>query len=205
MKDLLIFPYSGTAMEALDCLGDQWSCIGFISDDSTLIGQKKSGIEIFGREAFKKFYSANIIAVHGSPDSFLQRKEILHSLNIEKERLGTIIHPDASVSKNAIIGKNVLIMAGVIVTANAVIGDHVIVLPNSVIHHDSIIGDYTLIGANSTIAGNVQIGMNSYIGAACSIKNGITLGEKTLVGMGANVIHSFGDQQKLVGNPAKPI
>jgi acetyltransferase EpsM len=205
MKNVLIFPYSGTAVEAIDCLGDQWNCIGFISDDTKMIGQKKLGIEIFDRQAFHKFQDASVIAIHGSPASFLKRKEILDSLQIKRERFGTIIHPRASVSKNASIGKNVLIMAGVVVTANAIIGDHVVILPNSVVHHDSIIGDLTLIAANVTIAGNVNIGVNCYIGAASSIKNGVTIGDRTLVGIGANVTDSFGGQQKLVGNPAKPL
>lgn len=205
MKEVLIFPYSGTAIEAIDCLSDQWNCIGFISDDDAVISQKKMGIEIFSRQALKKFQNANVIAVHGSPTSFLKRKEIFESLQINGERLGTIIHPGASVSKNASIGKNVLIMAGVVITANAIIGDHVVILPNSVIHHDSVIGDFTLVGANTTIAGNVNIGVNCYIGAASSIKNGIRIGDKTLVGIGANVIDSFGSQQKLIGNPAKSL
>ena len=205
MKDILIFPYSGTAIEALDCLSNQWNCVGFVSDDVTLIGKKKFGIEILDRKAFEEIKEAKILAVHGGPLSFLQREDILQSLNVAAERFATVIHPKAEISKNAKIGKDVLIMAGVIVTANAVVGDHVIILPNSVIHHDCNIEEFTLIGANTTIAGNVRIGKNCYIGAASSIKNGITLGEKILVGMGANVISSFTRKKKLIGNPARSI
>lgn len=203
MNDLLLFPYSGTAIEAIDCLGNQWKCLGFVSDDTSLIGQKKFGIEIFDRTAFQKFPNAKVLAVHGSPQSFLKRKEILQSLNLSEDRFATVIHEKAFVSPHAKIGKNVLVMAGSVINATATVGDHVIVLPNSVIHHDSIVGDYTLIAANNTIAGNVTIGKNCYVGAGSTIKNGISVGDNVLIGMGSNVVKSVASSVKIKGNPAK--
>ncbi len=202
MKDLLIFPFSGTAIEAIDCLNDDWNFIGFISDDSSVIGKKFFGIEVLSRQAFRDYPNAYVLAVHGSPTSFKERTLILNSLNIDPKRFATLIHNKASVSTHALIGINVLIMAGAVITTNAVIGDHVVVLPNTVIHHDSVIGDYTLIAANVTVAGGVLIGNNCYLGAASSYKNGITIGQYSLVGIGANVINSFSEKSKLVGNPA---
>lgn len=205
MQELLLFPYSGTAIEALDCLGDEWQCIGFVSDDSTVIGKEYFNIKVYGREAFHRFPNVKVLAVHGSPNSYLQRETILNTLPVALGRFATVIHKKACVSPLARVGYNVLIMAGVVVTANAVIGNHVIILPNSVVHHDSSVGDFTLIGANTTIAGNVSIGSNCYIGASGSIKNGITLGNQVLVGMGANVVRSYGNNNIVIGNPAKPI
>jgi len=204
MKDLLIFPYSGTAIEALDCLGDKWRCIGFMSDDPNIIGRKVYGIEVYDRSALAKFASAKVLAVHGSPSSYLKRSEILSSLDISHNRFATVIHPKASIGNYVQLGHNVLIMAGVVLTSNAIVNNHVIILPNSVIHHDSVIGELTLIAANVTIAGNVSVGSNCYIGASSSIKNNVSLGPKILVGMGANVISSYGEKITLIGNPAKP-
>jgi|SRR5688572_22130462 len=202
MKDLLIFPFSGTAIEALDCLSNDWNCRGFISDDEAAIGKEYFGIKVYGREAFETFPDAKVLAVHGSPTSFLKREAILNDLGLANEKFGKVIHPKACVSPLAKLGENVLIMAGVVITANAIIGNHVIVLPNSVIHHDSVIGDFTLIAANATIAGNVTVGKNCYIGAASSVKNGTEIGDKTIVGIGTNVIRSAPQHSKLVGNPA---
>jgi sugar O-acyltransferase (sialic acid O-acetyltransferase NeuD family) len=205
MQDLLIFPYSGTAIEVLDCLGEKWKCVGFISDESSLIGKTAFGIKIYDRKGLQNFPAAKILTVHGSPSSYQKREEIFSLLGIPPEKLASVIHPKATVSANATIGYDVLIMAGVVVTANACIGNHVIVLPNSVIHHDSLIGDYTLIAANVTIAGNVTIGSSCYLGAASSIKNGVSIGSESLLGIGANVIGSFPAKSKLVGNPAKQL
>lgn len=204
MKELLIFPFSGTALEALDCLGTEWKCIGFISDDPSVIGKTKFGVKIFDRSIIEKLSQTKLLAVHGSPVSYQKREEILESLSVSLDRYATIIHPQACIGKDVQLGCNVLIMGGVVITANAIINDHVVILPNSVIHHDSTIGELTLIAANVTIAGNVTIGRNCYIGASSSIINNISIGEKTIVGMGSNVIASFGDDLKLIGNPAKP-
>ena len=205
MKQLLIFPYSGTGLEALDCLGDRWDCVGFVSDDLTIIGQKMYGITVYSRDVIKKYSKASILAVNGSPSSFRKREEIINSLQISRERFATVIHPSSNISTSAKIGINVLIMAGAVITFNANIGNHVVVLPNTVIHHDSQIGDYTLIAGNATIAGNVIVGKNCYIGASSSIKNEIHVADYTLVGMGANVISSNYQPDVLVGNPAKPL
>lgn len=203
MQKILIFPYSPTGIEALDCLDENWLCLGFVSDDPNVIGTKKFGLEIYSRDAFKTFPEAKVLAVHGSSSSFQTRQQVLSSLNLPSLRFATIIHPKAAIGRNVVLGINVLIMAGVVITSNAVISDNVIILPNSVIHHDSVIGAFTLIAANVTIPGNVQIGESCYLGASASFKNGITIGNKTLVGLGANVTKSFGDRLVVVGNPAK--
>jgi len=204
MKDLLIFPYSGTGIEALDCLGEEWNCIGFISDDKSSVGSSYCGVEIFDRKAFEKFPDAKVLAIHGSPLSFKMRPGIIAELNLDDTRYAKIIHPKASIGKKVTLGNNILIMAGVVITANASIGNHVVILPNTVIHHDTVVNDFTLIAANCTLAGSVIIATNCYIGASSSIKNSVSISEKTLVGMGANVVTSFmGHELVLIGNPAK--
>ena len=200
---LLIFPYGGTAIEALDSLGNQYECIGFVSDDKELIGKEKYGIKIFSRDIFNKDNDSKILLVNGSPTSFLSRPQIINSIEIDSSRFAKVIHPSAQVSDYAEIGYNTLIMANVVVSANAVIGNHVCILPNSTIHHDSKIGDYTLVAGNVLIAGNVSIGENCYIGGATSIKNGIKVSEKVLIGMASNVVNNIDPNKVIKGNPAK--
>lgn len=204
-KDILIFPYSGTAKEALDCLGESYNCIGFISDDQNFIGKEYSGIRIFDRRAFSLFPDALVLAVPGSPKSFLKRKEIIDGLSINETRLATVIHPKAFVSKNAAIGKNVLIMAFVNIGPEVVIGNHICILPNSTVHHDTIINDYSLVAGNVLIAGNVTIGTNCYLGAGSNIINGCVIEERCLVGIGSTVIRNIKNNSTVVGNPAKNI
>ena len=205
MKKVLIFPCNGNAIEALSCMPADREVIGFVDDTSEKQGTAVFGIPVYSRDAFRNFPDAEVLAVPGSPTSFMNRAVLIQSLGLEAKRYAQIIHPRASVSPLASIGTNVLIMSGAVLTANCKIGDHVCLLPNTVIHHDSSVGDYTLIGSNVTVAGYVSIGANCYIGSGSSIINGIEVGERVLIGMGSNVIRSVQSDSKMVGNPARAL
>lgn len=205
MQDLLIFPYNGNGLEALDCLSDDFNFIGFVDDTKEKQGVNGLGQHIFNRTVFEKYPKAKVLAVPGSPSSFKIRKEIIDGLCLSDERFVNVIHPKAIISKNVVLGKNCLIYAGVVITSNAQIGNHVCILPNTVIHHDSKIGDYTLIGSNICIAGYTTIGNNCYIGSGSNIINNISIGDNVLVGMGSNVIKNVIDNSKIAGNPARAL
>ncbi|MEP6610084.1 MAG: acetyltransferase [Burkholderiaceae bacterium] len=204
-QQLLIFPYNGNGREAVDALGTQFELAGFIDDSPEKQGIDRHGFRVMDRTALSSIPDARVLAVPGGPASFITRRDVILGLRIRTERFATVIHPTASVSEFARIGRNVLIMAGVVITSNAAIGDHVCVLPNSVVHHDANIGDWTLIGAGVTIAGGVEVGKCCYIGSGSSLINNVSIGDQVLVGLGTNVIRSIVNRSKVVGNPARVI
>ncbi len=203
-RPLLVFPCNGNAIEALDGLAETWHCIGFVDDTPQKQASGCMGMSVYGRVAFEHAPDAMVLAVPGGPASFRARRQLIESLGVAHERFATVIHPSASVSRNARIGCNVLIMAGVVITSNAVIGDHVCILPNSVVHHDSVVGAWSLIGSNVTIGGAVQIGENCYVASGSTVRNGLSLGAGCLVGMGSNVLSDVAAMTTVVGNPARP-
>lgn len=200
---LLLFPFNGNALEAIDCLGSAFELVAFVDDTPAKQGVGPLSIPVVGRDALARWPQARVLAVPGSSASYLGRRATIESLQLELDRFATVVHPTARVSPLARIGRNVLIMAGAVVTSNAVIGDHVCILPNTVIHHDVAIGDWTLIGSNVTVAGATTIGENCYIGSASSLMNGLRIGDRSLVGLGSNVIRSCAADSRLVGNPAR--
>jgi len=205
MKKLFIFPYNGNGVEALDCLGNEFELMGFIDDTPEKQGKTSFGQMVYPRTEILEHSNAYVLAVPGSPTSFGVRKKIIGDLNVPPDRFATVIHPRAIVSPLARVGKNVLIMGGVVITSNAVIGDHVCILPNTVIHHDTVIKDYTLIGSNVSVAGSVEIGENCYIGSGTKIINNIRIGGRALIGLGTNVIKDVPPGSKVVGNPGRLI
>ena len=150
-KKLVLFPYNGNAIEAVDCINDdEFELIGFIDDNAN---KKTANHTLFSREILLQHKDLYLLAVPGSPSSFLKRTSIIQSLNVDEKRFVSLIHPTASIGKTVRIGYNCLVMAGVVITSNAILSNHVCILPNSVIHHDSVVGEYTLIGSN--VIGNV--------------------------------------------------
>jgi len=202
-KKLVLFPYNGNAIEAVDCIrDDEFELIGFIDDDAN---KKTANHPLFSREILLQHKDVYLLAVPGSPSSFLNIMSIIQSLNKKKKKFVSLIHPNASIGKNVRIGYNCLVMAGVVITSNAILSNHVCILPNSVIHHDSVVGEYTLIGSNVVVAGNTAIGRNCYIGSGTNIINGIAVGDFSLVGLGSNVIGDVANNAKMVGNPARDL
>ena len=205
MKKILIFPYNGNALEAIDCTSDYDEILGFVDDDPKKHGLQANGYKVFSKEAFDKYKQAQVLAVPGNASNFHNRAKLIDNLCMSTKRFVTLIHKRANVSKFAKIGYNVLIMAGVTITSNAKIGNHVCILPNTVIHHDVVIEEYCLIGSNVLVAGNTIIRHNCYIGGGSNLINNIEIGGKTLVGLGTNVIGSLYSGSKVVGNPMRQI
>jgi len=204
-RPLLIFPCNGNAIEALDCLGETYRCIAFVDDAAQKQGTEAYGYPVLTRSVLAERPDALVLAVPGSPVSYRSRGRVVESLQVSPQRFARVIHRAARISPLAVIGQNVLIMAGVVITSNAVIGSHVCVLPNTVIHHDAVVGDWSLVGSNVTIAGGTVIGKNCYIGSGSSIMNGVRVDDGALVGLGSNVIRSVTAGATVAGNPARQI
>ena len=200
-EKLVIFPFNGNGLEALDCIDpEKFDFIGFIDDDP---GKRSNEFQIYSRDILQKYSDLKILAVPGGPESFIKRKEIIASLKIDEDSFVSIVHPSASIGRTVSLGRNCLIMAGVVLTSNCIIENHVCILPNSIIHHDSKIGEYTLIGSKVVVAGGTTIGGNCYLGSGSNIKNGLLVGERSLVGMGSNILKDVEADSKMVGNPAR--
>lgn len=201
---LLIFPCNGNGLEALDCLGSSYTCIGFADDTEQKQQEGAYGYRVYDRSKLLD-QQLKVLAVPGGPKSFSERRTVIEGLNVPAERFATVVHPAAHVSPLARIGHNVLIMAGVVITSNAVIGNHVCILPNTVVHHDVFIGDWTLVGSNVTLAGSSRIGSGCYLGSGTRIMNGIRIGEGALTGLGSNVIRDVAARDRVAGNPARSL
>ena len=88
------------------------------------------------------------------------RKALIHKL---KHNFATLIHPKASVSEFALIGKGTVVLANAVIQAEVSIGDHSIVNIGACVDHEVSISDF------------VHIGPMAYIGGAALIQNGVKI------------------------------
>jgi sugar O-acyltransferase (sialic acid O-acetyltransferase NeuD family) len=211
-KELIIFPFGGNGREALlsvlacNMLKKGWDVLGFIDDDKSTHGKECCGVKVLGgRDMLKRHPGSSVLAVPGSPESYLKRKSIIEGLLPERGRFATVIHPSAVIAPDAVIGSNTVIMANVVISCGVKIGENCVILPNTVISHDSIVGAYSCVGSNVTISGGDIIGSECYIGSGVRIRERIKVGDRSLAGMGANIVSDVGEGVVVVGNPARPI
>jgi sugar O-acyltransferase (sialic acid O-acetyltransferase NeuD family) len=202
-QPLLVFPCNGNALEALDCLAPHWKLQAFIDDTPLRQAECFQGHAVLGRAALRRWAEVPVLAVPGSSRSYRTRRALVDSLEVPADRWARVIHPRATVSPLARIGRNVLVMAGVVITSDAVIGDHVCVLPNTVIHHGASVGPWTLIGSGVTLAGDVQVGENCYLGSGTRVREGVRIGDGALTGMGSTVIRHVPAAARVAGTPTR--
>ena len=73
------------------------------------------------------------------------------------------------------------------------------------IAHGVEIGENTLVIANSMIAGSTKIGRNVWVAPSSAILNKLQIKDNAFIGIGSVVIWNVKENEKLLGNPARPI
>lgn len=208
---LIILGTGGSAYDVLDIVeainaqSPTWNLAGFL-DDARQAGSQHLGLPILGglRDA-TRFDGAWFVNVIGSEVSYRRRPEIIASTGLSLDRFATLVHPRASVSAWARLGRGVYVAFSASVGGSAIIGDHVSLSPGCIIGHDSVIADFALIAPGAVVSGFVRAGRACYIGAGAMIRQRLQLGDGALVGMGAVVVKDVPVEATVVGNPAKPL
>jgi len=214
VKDLIILGTGGNCVDILDAVlalnesspKVQYKIHGFLDDNQKLWGSSLDGYPVLGSLSQAKEYTdCWFVNGIGSFRNYWLKPQIIARAGLPLERFETIVHPGASVSRFASLGRGSVVLQNATINSHAKIGSHVIILPNAVISHDVLVGDYTCIASAACVAGNVQIGNACYLGANCSVANDLTLGDGSLVGMGAVVLEDVPSVTVVVGNPARAI
>jgi sugar O-acyltransferase (sialic acid O-acetyltransferase NeuD family) len=116
-----------------------------------------------------------------------------------------IVHPAATVSEYATVGKACVVAAGAIVNIGATLGMACIVNTGATVDHDCTIADGVHICPGAHLAGNVEIGPRTWFGIGAVAKEGIKIGRDVMVGAGAVVVADVLNNATVVGNPARTL
>lgn len=120
-------------------------------------------------------------------------------------RMAVLVHPRATVSRHARLGRGSVIFAGAVVNVGSDLGRATIVNTGATVDHDCRLGDGVHVAPGAHLAGGVAVGERTWIGVGAVVREYITIGNQVLIGAGAVVVRSIPDGLTVVGNPARPL
>lgn len=115
----------------------------------------------------------------------------------------TLIHPDAVIADDAVLGVGTVVMAGAVINPGTTIGKGCIINTCSSVDHGCQIGDFVHISVGAHIAGNVFVGNRTWIGIGASVTNNVNICGDCMIGAGAVVIKDIGEVGTYIGVPAE--
>lgn len=184
--------------------GPAFEIVALLDDVPALEGRQAHGCRVAGPLArVAEWPETRLLWGLGNVRCPGLRLEISYRLGLSLERFVSLVHPDAFVSRRAVVGPGTTVLGGSRVTAGTRIGPHVLVSFNCVVEHDTVVGPGTLLASGCLLAGGVRIGAGAYLGQGCNIKENVSVGRQAIVGMGAVVLKDVADGQTVVGNPAR--
>lgn len=175
--------------------------IVFLDDDESI--KSCMGYPVIGKLCMAKKYSdSDFFVAIGNP---ITRERIYNKLTEEGMHLVTLIHPNAIIAENVLIGIGSVVMAGVVINSDCEIGKGCIVDTGATVDHDDLIEDFVHVAVGSHLAGMVCVGRRTWIGAGAVVSNNIKISADCMIGAGAVVIKDIEIAGTYVGVPAKRI
>lgn len=197
MRKLAIIGASGHGRVVADIARrNGYKEIVFLDDDDSI--HECGGYPVIGKSSEGGTIDADVIIGIGNAGV---RKQIQESLPDEK--LVTLIHPDAVVAEDVVIGKGTVVMAGAVINPGVRIGKGCIINTCSSVDHDCEAGDYVHIAVGSHLCGTVSVGDGTWIGAGATVSNNVNICGDCMIGAGTVVIKDIEKPGTYVGVPAR--
>lgn len=178
----------------------KYQSIVFLDDDETL--EESMGIPVVGKtsEIVRNASSSDVFVAIGNVEYrnyFMEKLEAIHA------KIPVLIHPQAVLGANVIIGVGTVVMAGAVINPDVKIGKGCIINTCTSIDHDCAVGDYAHVAVGSHLAGTVTVGERTWIGAGAIVKNNVCICSDCVIGAGAVVVKNITKAGTYVGIPAK--
>ena len=210
MEEIVLIGGGGHCKVIIEAIlaAKKYDIIGIIdSGNSTiryLMGVPVIGGDNYLKRCFRKGVKFCFISV-GSVGNPASRIRLYNKAKKIGFKFPNIIHPNAMISKFAVLGEGNYIAPGVIINTGAVIGNHCIINTGAIIEHDCRVGDFVHVAPGTKISGGVELKRYSHIGTGSSIREYLNIGENSIIGVGSVVVKDIGDNIVAYGNPCAKV
>lgn len=203
----MIWGTSGHARVVADIVrsGTDYDIVGFLDDVyPERRGQKFCEATVLGgSEQLDSLWAKGVRHVILGFGNNAARRALGQELSRRGFELARVIHPNATVARDASIGAGTVVVAGAVVNPNSVLGENVIVNTCASIDHDCTLEDAVHVAPGARLAGRVRIGAETWIGLGALVLDGRSVGPRTTVGAGAVVTRDLPADVVAYGVPAR--
>lgn len=181
------------------------SVAGFF-DDTRVRGEPSHGLPILGTTAtIEECHRAGefdqlIIAIGYR---HMDARHAMYKRFEGKVPFATLIHPSATIDRDAKVGDGAVIYAGCVVDTEAEIGSNTLLNLGCVISHNSSVGESCFIAPSVSIAGFVSIGRSVKLGIGTIVIDNVLIEPGITTGAGAVVTRNLTEPGIYIGIPAK--
>ena len=120
-----------------------------------------------------------------------RKQAFVHTLRANQSiKPVNVIHGNAYVSHESIIGTGNIIFPGVVIEPGVSIGDNNIFWSNCTICHDAIIGSHNFIASSSVVGGFTKIGDSCFLGFGSIVNDNLNIANNTFLASATTVIKS---------------
>ena len=209
MKDLIVIGSGGQARSVIDIvmLNNQLNISGILDINfEGDIEEKILGVPVLGgMESLKKISPEKTAIFLAIGDNKI-RKKISQIIEGRGFKSVNIVHPQAYVSKEALIGNGNFVGAFANVGPGVKVGNYCLLNTLSNLEHEVSVGNFCQFGPGAMVCGRSSISDNVFVGAGGIVIDKISISAGVVIGAGAVVTKNLSDlNSTYIGVPARKI
>ena len=131
------------------------------------------------------------------------RKRVFDELLSLGQHPVSVVHPKATVSKDATVEDGTYVGAEAVINPKAYVGENAIINTRATVEHDCTVGAHAFVAPHAVMCGDSRLGEGALLGASATLGVGLSVGEWTRIGEGAVVKKDIGANVVAVGVPAE--
>lgn len=183
--------------------GSEFDIKGFLEKDINSI-EKFSGYPLVLSDDDNYIICEDDVFVCSLGDT-KKRKEIYNRFVSKGAEFYSLIHKNASVGMNTVIGRGTIIDESAHVDPDVTIGCNCLIQVQAIVGHDSIIGDHVRIDSQAFMVGGINVGSGACIYTKAMLNHKVEIGENAVVGACSFVTKKVKPGVTVFGSPAKEI
>jgi sugar O-acyltransferase (sialic acid O-acetyltransferase NeuD family) len=172
-----------------------------LTDDNPAL----AGVRVLGFPVAVPIVDADIAAkaFHVAIGQNGVRQRLFERIQAAGGHARSITHPEAVVSRFAVVGEGAFLAARSIVAPEATIGPGAILNHGCIVDHECRVGAFAHIAPNATLGGCVRVGDRVLVGAGANLLPGVSVGDDAVIGAGAVVTSDVAVGATVCGVPAR--